>query len=134
VAAEGGAVTDPQRRRVRVRRSPKVGVFLLIGAVVGVVAAIVIVNVGPDSGDPTAQAIGFLAVLLGALGALLGGLVALVLDAVSERRARTVDAERIAPPAAPPAAPRSAEDRAEPAADEPTADARPSAEDRPDRS
>ena len=96
-------MSEPQRRQVRVRRSPKVGVFLLIGAVVGVLAAIVVVNVGPESGDPTAQAIGFLAVLLGAVGALLGGLVALVLDAASERRARTVDAERTAPPAAPPA-------------------------------
>jgi membrane-bound ClpP family serine protease len=88
-------VSEPQRQQVRVRRSPKVGVFLLLGAIVGVAAAIVLVSVSPQDAEiPTAQAVGFLAVLLAPVGALVGGLVALVLDRRSERRARTVDAER----------------------------------------
>lgn len=90
------------RRQVRVRRSPKIGVFLAIGAVLGALVAIVAVNVTPpDAFVPAPQAIGFLALLLAPLGALLGGVVALVFDAVSERRARTVDAERIVPPPPP---------------------------------
>ena len=87
-------MSEPQRQQVRVRRSPKVGVFLLVGAIVGVVAAIVLVSVTPQDPEiPTAQAVGFLAVLLAPVGALVGGLVALLLDRRSERRARTVDAE-----------------------------------------
>jgi hypothetical protein len=87
-------VSEPQRHQVRVRRSPKVGVFLLLGAIVGVAVAIVFVSVSPQDAEiPTAQAVGFLAVLLAPVGGLVGGLVALLLDRRSERRARTVDAE-----------------------------------------
>ncbi|RIX30181.1 hypothetical protein [Amnibacterium setariae] len=93
-------MSDPQRRTVRVRRSPRIGVFLLLGAALGVLGAIVAVNVTPDSGDiSTGQAIGFLSLLLAPLGALLAGVVAIVLDRIAERRARTVEAERIEPPA-----------------------------------
>ena len=93
-------MSDPQRRTVRVRRSPRIGVFLLLGAALGVLVAIVAVNVTPDSGDiSTGQAIGFLSLLLAPLGALLAGVVAIVLDRIAERRARTVEAERIEPPA-----------------------------------
>jgi hypothetical protein len=94
-------MSDPQRRTVRVRRSPRIGVFLLLGAAVGVLVAIVAVNVTPDGGDiSTGQAIGFLSLLLAPLGALLAGVVAIVLDRIADRRARTVEAERIDPPAA----------------------------------
>jgi hypothetical protein len=99
-------VTDPQRRQVRVRRSPKIGVFLLLGAIVGALVAIVAVNLTPpDPTVPAVQAIAFLVALLAPVGALLGGIVALLIDRSSERRARTVEAERIRPPR-PPAAPR----------------------------
>lgn len=88
-------MSEPQRRQVRVRRSPKIGVFLLLGAALGAIAAIIAVNATPaDATMPKGQAIGFLILILAPLGALLGGVVALVLDRVSERRARVVDAER----------------------------------------
>lgn len=91
-------MSEPQRRQVRVRRSPKFGVFLGIGAIVGAVVAIVIGTVAPqDSTTPREQAVGYLVLLLAPLGAILGGAVALVLDRIADRRARTVDAERIVP-------------------------------------
>jgi hypothetical protein len=93
-------MSDPQRRRVRVRRSPRIGVFLLVGAVVGALVAIVSVNVNPagaSSTTPEVQTVAFLIALLAPLGALLAGIVALLVDRVSERRAKTVDAERIPP-------------------------------------
>ena len=94
-------MSEPQRRQVRVRRSPKMTVFLGIGAVVGALVAVVAVNVTPtDDTTPAIQAIGFLILLLAPVGALVGGVVALVLEAVLERRARTVDAELT--PSAPP--------------------------------
>jgi hypothetical protein len=89
-------MSDPQRRQVRVRRAPKVGVFLLIGAVLGALVAVVAVNVTPpDATVPKIQAIGFLVLLLAPIGALVVGVFALVLDRVAERRARTVEVELI---------------------------------------
>lgn len=91
-------MSDPQRRRVRVRRSPKISVFLLIGAVAGALVAIVAVNVTPpDPTTPTIQTVAFLAALLAPVGALIAGAVALVLDRIAERRAKIVEAERLGP-------------------------------------
>ena len=91
-------MTDPERRQVRVRRSPRIGVFLALGAVLGALAAVVLVlATPPDPTTPTPQAIGFLVLLLAPLGALLTGLVAIALEARGTRRARTVEAEREAP-------------------------------------
>ena len=89
-------MSDPQRRSVRVRRAPKVGVFLLIGAVLGALVAIVAVNVTPpDATVPKIQAIGFLILLLAPVGALVLGVFALLLDRIAERRARTVEVELV---------------------------------------
>ena len=70
-------MTDPDRRQVRVRRSPRIGVFLLLGAVLGaVVAAVAVLAAPPDPTTPTEQTLGFFVLLLAPAGALLGGLVA----------------------------------------------------------
>ena len=72
---------DPQGRRLPVRRAPRYGAFLLTGGIVGVVVAVVAGLAGPgDPGQSRGPLIGYLAVLLGLLGALLGGVVALLLD------------------------------------------------------
>jgi predicted phage tail protein len=90
-------MSEPQRREVRVRRSPRIGVFLAIGAIVGALVAVIAGNLAPgDPTTPTIQAVGFLIVLLAPVGALLGGVVALLVDRASERSVRTVQAERIA--------------------------------------
>jgi multisubunit Na+/H+ antiporter MnhG subunit len=92
-------MSEPQRRQVRIRRSPKIGVFLLLGAVIGVLVAVVAVNVTPP--DPiiaAPQAIGFLALLLAPVGAAVLGAFALLLDRGAERRSKVVEAERSTPP------------------------------------
>jgi hypothetical protein len=97
-------MSDQPRRQVRVRRSPRIGVFLGIGVVVGAVIAVAVGTVGRTDATMTpGEAVGFLLLLLAPLGAVVGGVLALVLDAVSERRARTLEmeAEIIAPPAPP---------------------------------
>jgi hypothetical protein len=64
-----------------VRRHPRYSAFLLTGGVVGLVVAVVAGLAGSgDPGQSRGPLIGYLAVLLGLLGALLGGVVALVLD------------------------------------------------------
>ncbi|MCU1437685.1 MAG: hypothetical protein JWP66_772 [Naasia sp.] len=100
-------MSAPDRREVRVRRSPRIGSFALTGALLAVVVTLVLTFAFPESGDfPRTQVFGYLLVILGTLGATLGAIVALVLDRVLARRARTVAAEREATlPAEPDAAP-----------------------------
>lgn len=80
---------------VSIRRAPRIGVFLAVGGVLGVLATLVLTSL--FDADP---AVGFVATfayfcLYGIpAGVALGALVALVLDRVSTRRARTVTAAR----------------------------------------
>ena len=85
---------------VVVRRSPRYGRFLIIGAIVGVIAALILTTVFGPSADVEAtsaktfsfgQVFGFIALVCVAAGALLSGLLALVLDPRLGRRARTLD-------------------------------------------
>lgn len=86
----------PDRHAVRVRRSPKIGVFLTLGVLIGVVVAVLIALLTPADGRyPTSQVLGFMVLICAPVGAALGGLVAVALDAVASRRARVLDAERV---------------------------------------
>jgi hypothetical protein len=96
----------PARERAVVHRAPKIWGFLGLGAMVGVVATIVLTLVfRPADGAATvtedgtqfglSQVFGFLLVCLIPLGAALGALVAIVLDRILSRRAVEVDVERI---------------------------------------
>ena len=84
-------MSDTRRTEVKIRRAPKLGVFLLIGAVLGALVTLVLTSLFPA--DP---AIGFAAsfgyfLLFGApAGAALGALVGLVIDRISIARARNV--------------------------------------------
>jgi hypothetical protein len=67
-----------------VHRAPKYGAFLLTGAVVGVIVAVISGAIGTGDGSiGTGRLIGYLAVLFGLLGALLGGAVAVVIERFS---------------------------------------------------
>ena len=87
-------MSDPERSEVRIRRAPKLGVFLLLGAVVGALVTLVLTSLFPA--DP---AIGFAAsfgyfLLFGApAGAALGAIIGLIVDRISIARARTVTVE-----------------------------------------
>lgn len=105
------AMTEPVAHRIetaQLRRSPRYGVFLLAGAVLGVIVAGVLTllfgdeqlsaytNVRYSSG----QVFGFLALVGVAVGLALGGIVALVLDRVVGRRTRevTISHDRVVDP------------------------------------
>lgn len=103
---------EPTRERVTVRRAPKVWGFLALGAIVGVLAALVLTFAfRPADGGPTVtedgtafgltQVFGFLLVCLVPIGAAIGAIVAIVLDRVLARRAVEVDVDRIDVAAAP---------------------------------
>ena len=80
---------------VRIRRAPKLSVFLVLGAFVGALVTLILTS--QFTADP---AVGFAAtagyfLLFGVpAGIALGAAVGLILDAVSRRRAKTVMAER----------------------------------------
>ncbi|WP_051619622.1 hypothetical protein [Haematomicrobium sanguinis] len=88
----------PDGQAVTVRRAPKIAVFLVLGVVLGVLAAFLFVFLGPSQEElykdaPVGQAqvsresaFGYFAMLFGFIGLMLGGVVAVVLDWVSHRR------------------------------------------------
>lgn len=87
----GVPTSDPEPRPVlrRVHRSPRYGAFLVSGAVVGVALAVISGAIGTGDGSISAgRLIGYLAVVLGLLGALLGGAVAVLIERFSRRPSR----------------------------------------------
>ena len=81
--------------RVSIRRAPKVPVFLVLGGAIGAIVTIIV-----TAAFPTDPATGFIAtvgyfLLYGIpAGVVLGALVAIILDRISVRRAKSVPAEQ----------------------------------------
>jgi hypothetical protein len=87
--------SEPEERpaQVRVRRSAKILNFLLTGAFLGAVAALIATFAFPSEGEyPAGQVFGFLLLIGVAVGAALGGLVAVLVERALRRRSRQVDA------------------------------------------
>lgn len=107
--------SDPERARIR--RAPRLGVFIGVGIVVGVLVSLILTST--RQADPR---VGFIATaayvaLYGvAAGALLGALVGVVLDAVSRRRGREtlVYRDRVVEPDAVASAPDPAPEKPDP--------------------
>ncbi|MGD8195471.1 hypothetical protein ACEXQB_013350 [Herbiconiux sp. P18] len=79
---------------VSVRRAPRYYRFMLVGLIVGVIVALVLTLSFPEQPDfSQLQVFGFIGLFLAAIFVALGALLAIVLDRVSRRRARTVAAE-----------------------------------------
>ncbi|MFP3466636.1 hypothetical protein [Leifsonia sp. SIMBA_070] len=93
---------------VRVRRSPRYFRFMVTGAVLFAIVALILTFSFPE--NPTydrGSIFGFLLAICAVVGIALGAVVALVLDRTTARRARSVQADRIdvrvTEPASPPA-------------------------------
>ena len=78
-------------RRVAVRRSPRNGVYIVGGAVLGALVALVLTYSEPASEYGYAAALGYLVVALGLGGALVGALASVVAGIVLDRRSRPHD-------------------------------------------
>ena len=89
--ADGVASTD----EVTVRRAPKIGVFLIMGALAGVLVSLILTSLFPfDQGQGVASTYGYFALWGLTFGGALGAVVAVVIDQVSSRRARRLQASR----------------------------------------
>lgn len=86
----------PEQAQVTIRRAPKIPVFLVLGALVGLLGTLVVTALQPA--DPTigfAALFGYFCVYGVPFGIVIGGVIAVLLDWVSIRRAKTVPAERM---------------------------------------
>lgn len=104
--AHNGVVTDDPSARgdrtrdtlteVRVRRAPRLPVFLLLGAVLGAIATLLVTaTVGHvDARVGFAATFGYFCLYGVPAGVVVGAIVGLLLDRRSVRRARVVTAER----------------------------------------
>ncbi len=82
------------KEKVQIRKAPKFLPFLLLFAGVGVVVALIL-NLFISDAERTAEPIlGFLVAYLGGLGGAFGLVVALVIDYISRKRSKTLEAER----------------------------------------
>jgi hypothetical protein len=101
----GGGIPTPLHRTevVTVRRAPKISVFLLAGAALGIIVAMILTftfdgveGVSPNTGlvYSQGQVFGFLALICIAVGLALGGVVALVFDRRSSSHTREVTIDR----------------------------------------
>lgn len=88
----------PHIESARLRRSPRYGVFLTLGAALGLIVALILtfafdgaaVSASTGVTYGTTQVLGFLALVCGTIGLAVGGLVALLFDRVFSSRSRTV--------------------------------------------
>jgi len=80
---------------VSIRRAPKIGVFLVIGALVGAIVTLILTSLfEPDPAVGFAASYAYFCLFGIPAGVVLAAVLALILDAVSKRRARTVTAVR----------------------------------------
>lgn len=84
-----------------VRRVPRYGVFMAIGAVLGIIAAGILSMVGSYEPSPTldvvyspSQVFGFALLWMVPIGLALGGIVAIVLERIARRHDRVVRVDR----------------------------------------
>jgi uncharacterized membrane protein len=101
VRVGGPLEIDVTSDTVTVRRAPRYGRFIALGALLGAVVALILtfafsgqpaepeLQIGFDRG----QVFGFLLLICATVGAALGAVVALILDRSSARRARSVDVQ-----------------------------------------
>ena len=101
--AEQQSVVEGHIETVRVRRSPKYAVFLAVGAVLGILVAMILTfayngtgATSPNTGlvYSQTQVFGFLALICITVGVVLGGVTALILDRALARRTREVTVDR----------------------------------------
>ncbi|TPW76923.1 hypothetical protein [Schumannella sp. 10F1B-5-1] len=84
----------PAEQRVRIRRAPKLSVFMGLGAIVGVLVSLILTST--QKADPSvgfAATAGYFAIYGVTLGVLVGAIVGLIADRVSRRRAHYVVVE-----------------------------------------
>ena len=96
-------VVEDHMQRLRVRRAPKFSVFVIVGAALGLLTALILtfaydgtVNQSPNTGMvySNGQVFGFLALICAAVGIAVFATIAIILDRRSSRHSREVIVDR----------------------------------------
>jgi len=94
-SVERAAESIVERDEVTVRRAPKVPVFLIMGAALGVVVSLIVTSLFPfDSGEGVAQTYGYISLWGFTIGGAVGCVVAIIAERVTSRGAKRVQVER----------------------------------------
>ncbi|WP_349899852.1 hypothetical protein [Parafrigoribacterium soli] len=81
--------------QVTIRRAPKIPVFLVLGALVGLLGTLIVTALQPaDPAIGFAALFGYFCVYGVPFGVVIGGVIAVLFDRASTRRAKTLPAER----------------------------------------
>jgi ATP/ADP translocase len=81
---------------VTIHRAPRYFRFMIAGAAVGVIVALILTFAFPEpAGFDFSQVFGFLALFFIVIGFAVGAVVALLIDRISRRMARTISMERV---------------------------------------
>ncbi len=81
--------------QVVVRRSPKFLAFMLVGIILGIIAALILTFAFPNTSEFTlTQIFGFLLLITGTVGGTLGLVLALIVDRYYSRHVTTATAEK----------------------------------------
>lgn len=82
-------------QQVKIRRSPKFLPFLVTGAVIGVIVAVILGLSIPAETRTEAPVVTYLIGYLGALGAAAGIVTAVIVDRIGVARAKTIEATKL---------------------------------------
>lgn len=96
---DNGPVSDPgvesTPSEVAIRRAPRLGVFLVVGGMLGLLATLILTSLFPvDPAVGFAATFGYFALFGIPGGVLMGAVVGILFDALSLRRIRSVRVER----------------------------------------
>lgn len=89
------AKSKKQTVEVSIRRSPKYLSFIILGAVFGILVALILNASVPDSARSAAPVLGYLLAFLAGGGAALGIIAAVVLDRLLATRAKVAKATKL---------------------------------------
>ena len=89
-----GSADAPKQVEVTVRRAPKFGAFIVVGAGIALIATLIVTALFPS--DPNVgfpALVAYFSLFAVPAGAAIGALIALLIDRRSSRRAKTIAAE-----------------------------------------
>lgn len=89
------AKTTLKTEQVTIRRSPKYLIFLIAGAILGIVVALILGLSIPEEQRTAKPLVTFMVAFLGGAGAALGIIVAVILDRIFVARAKSVEATKL---------------------------------------
>ncbi|MFC0583020.1 hypothetical protein [Micrococcoides hystricis] len=89
-------LSEPIETEMTVRRAPRIWPFLITGALLGVLVAVLVVTIGGTAENyTTGGSIGYFSVIFGIIGVGLAGVAFIIADRRSLKKATTATAQAV---------------------------------------